>query len=136
MVRSASWRETSSASASRNAAAAERYLAFLASRDVAAIFRRYADSAEDITVTDDSTLTFDATFNGGGDIIRFTGHTPINDEQVMLHSRVNRKGADWVGIDWRIRSGNVLTPRKAGQQSIGPGTPPAGCPGCCCSSSS
>lgn len=40
------------------------------------------------------------------DIIRFTGHTPINDEQVMLHSRVNRKAADWVGIDWRIRSRN------------------------------
>jgi ABC-type transporter MlaC component len=37
------------------------------------------------------------------DIIRFTGHTPINDEQVMLHSRVNRKAADWVAIDWRIR---------------------------------
>lgn len=39
------------------------------------------------------------------DIIRFTGYTQINDEQVMLHSRVNRKGADWVGIDWRIRRG-------------------------------
>jgi ABC-type transporter MlaC component len=38
------------------------------------------------------------------DIIRFTGATPINDEQVMLHSRVNRKGADWVAIDWRIRN--------------------------------
>ncbi|MGH6915868.1 MAG: MlaC/ttg2D family ABC transporter substrate-binding protein, partial [Geminicoccales bacterium] len=37
------------------------------------------------------------------DIIRFTGHTPISDEQVMLHSRVNRKAADWVAIDWRIR---------------------------------
>ena len=37
------------------------------------------------------------------DIIRFTGHTAINDQQVMLHSRVNRKAADWVGIDWRVR---------------------------------
>jgi phospholipid transport system substrate-binding protein len=37
------------------------------------------------------------------DIIRFTGHTPITDDQVMLHSRVNRKAADWVGIDWRVR---------------------------------
>ena len=40
------------------------------------------------------------------DIVRFTGHTPINDEQVMLHSRVNRTGAEWVGIDWRIRAAN------------------------------
>jgi phospholipid transport system substrate-binding protein len=37
------------------------------------------------------------------DVIRFTGHTAINNEQVMLHSRVNRKAADWVGIDWRVR---------------------------------
>lgn len=37
------------------------------------------------------------------DIIRFTGHQRINGEQVMLHSQVNRKGADWVKINWRIR---------------------------------
>lgn len=37
------------------------------------------------------------------DIIRFTGHRPINDEQVLLHSQVNRQGANWVKIDWRIR---------------------------------
>jgi phospholipid transport system substrate-binding protein len=37
------------------------------------------------------------------DIIRFTGHTAINDNQVLLHSEVNRKGADWVKINWRVR---------------------------------
>ena len=37
------------------------------------------------------------------DIIRFTGHRRINADQVMLHSQVNRKGANWVKIDWRIR---------------------------------
>jgi len=37
------------------------------------------------------------------DIIRFTGHRRINANQVLLHSQVNRKGADWVKIDWRIR---------------------------------
>lgn len=37
------------------------------------------------------------------DIIRFTGHRRINGEQVMLHSEVNRKGAQWVKINWRIR---------------------------------
>lgn len=37
------------------------------------------------------------------DIIRFTGHRKINAEQVMLHSQVNRRGADWVKINWRIR---------------------------------
>lgn len=40
------------------------------------------------------------------DIIRFTGHRRINAEQVMLHSQVNRKGADWVKINWRIRRRN------------------------------
>jgi phospholipid transport system substrate-binding protein len=40
------------------------------------------------------------------DIIRFTGHRRINSEQVMLHSQVNRKGADWVKINWRIRRRN------------------------------
>lgn len=37
------------------------------------------------------------------DIIRFTGHRRINAHQVLLHSEVNRKGADWVKINWRIR---------------------------------
>lgn len=37
------------------------------------------------------------------DIIRFTGHRRINESQVLLHSEVNRKGADWVKINWRIR---------------------------------
>lgn len=37
------------------------------------------------------------------DIIRFTGHTQINDKQVMLHSVVNRKAAEWVKINWRVR---------------------------------
>jgi phospholipid transport system substrate-binding protein len=37
------------------------------------------------------------------DIIRFTGHTMINDNQVMLHSVVNRKAAEWVKINWRVR---------------------------------
>jgi phospholipid transport system substrate-binding protein len=37
------------------------------------------------------------------DIIRFTGHTQINDNQVMLHSVVNRKAAEWVKINWRVR---------------------------------
>ena len=37
------------------------------------------------------------------DIIRFTGYTMIDDNQVLLHSEVNRKGADWVKINWRVR---------------------------------
>ena len=38
------------------------------------------------------------------DIIRFTGYTKISDSQVMLHSQVNRKAAEWVKINWRVRS--------------------------------
>jgi phospholipid transport system substrate-binding protein len=38
------------------------------------------------------------------DIIRFTGFTPINENQVLLHSEVNRKGVEWVKINWRVRS--------------------------------
>ncbi len=37
------------------------------------------------------------------DIIRFTGYTMINENQVMLHSVVNREAAKWVQINWRIR---------------------------------
>lgn len=37
------------------------------------------------------------------DIIRFTGHTMINENQALLYSEVNRKGADWVKINWRVR---------------------------------
>jgi phospholipid transport system substrate-binding protein len=37
------------------------------------------------------------------DIIRFTGAEMLSDTQVMLHSEVNRQGANWVKINWRVR---------------------------------
>ena len=37
------------------------------------------------------------------DIIRFTGAEVLSDTQAMLHSEVNRKGAQWVKINWRVR---------------------------------
>jgi len=37
------------------------------------------------------------------DIIRVTGATPVGADQLMVHSQVNRSGATWVKIDWRLR---------------------------------
>jgi phospholipid transport system substrate-binding protein len=37
------------------------------------------------------------------DIIRVTGTTPVGADQLLVHSQVNRSGANWVKIDWRLR---------------------------------
>ena len=37
------------------------------------------------------------------DIIRFTGAEMLSDTQAMLHSEINREGANWVKINWRVR---------------------------------
>lgn len=37
------------------------------------------------------------------DIIRVTGATPVKHDQLIVHSEINRKGAEWVKIDWRLR---------------------------------
>lgn len=37
------------------------------------------------------------------DIIRVTGTTPVGADQLLVHSQVNRTGANWVKIDWRLR---------------------------------
>ncbi len=40
------------------------------------------------------------------DIIRITGQTAVGSDQIMLHSEINRDGAKWVKIDWRLRERN------------------------------
>jgi len=40
------------------------------------------------------------------DIIRITGQTPVGSDQIMLHSEINRDGAKWVKIDWRLHERN------------------------------
>jgi len=43
------------------------------------------------------------------DIIRFTGHEMLTESQAVLHSEVNRQGANWVKINWRVRrKGNTF----------------------------
>lgn len=44
------------------------------------------------------------------DIIRVTGATPVAGDQLLLHSQINRKGAEWVKVDWRLRErdGRIL----------------------------
>lgn len=37
------------------------------------------------------------------DIIRFTGHRMVKKDQIILYSQINREGADWVKINWRLR---------------------------------
>lgn len=37
------------------------------------------------------------------DIIRVTGSTRVAEDQLMLHSEINRRNANWVKIDWRLR---------------------------------
>jgi len=38
-----------------------------------------------------------------GDVLRVTGATPLEGDQLLLHTRLNHKNADWVKIDWRLR---------------------------------
>ena len=40
------------------------------------------------------------------DIIRVTGTTPVGSDQILVRSEVNRSGASWVKIDWRLRDRN------------------------------
>lgn len=37
------------------------------------------------------------------DVMRVTGTTPIGPDQLLVRSEVNRSGARWVKIDWRLR---------------------------------
>jgi ABC-type transporter MlaC component len=37
------------------------------------------------------------------DIFRFTGHRMVKKDQIILYSQINREGADWVKINWRLR---------------------------------
>jgi len=37
------------------------------------------------------------------DIIRFTSHRMVKKDQIILRSQINREGADWVKINWRLR---------------------------------
>jgi ABC-type transporter MlaC component len=40
------------------------------------------------------------------DIIRFTSHRMVKNDQIILRSQINREGADWVKINWRLRERN------------------------------
>lgn len=40
------------------------------------------------------------------DIIRFTSHRMVKKDQIILRSQINREGADWVKINWRLRERN------------------------------
>lgn len=40
------------------------------------------------------------------DIIRFTSHRMVKQDQIILRSQINREGADWVKINWRLRERN------------------------------
>ena len=37
------------------------------------------------------------------DIIKVTGVRPVGSDQLLVRSQVNRSGAKWVKIDWRLR---------------------------------
>lgn len=37
------------------------------------------------------------------DILELTGTTAVGPEQILVHGRINRTGARWLNIDWRIR---------------------------------
>lgn len=40
------------------------------------------------------------------DILKVTGVAPAGPDQLIVRSQVNRKGAQWVKIDWRVRERN------------------------------
>ncbi len=40
------------------------------------------------------------------DIIQVTGSRPLGSDQLLVRSRVNRAGAKWIKIDWRLRQRN------------------------------
>lgn len=68
--------------------------------------RRYIHEFEELVV---QTYT-NRIFNAGPrvksistDIIRVTGTTILKHDQLMVRSEINRSGARWVKIDWRIR---------------------------------
>lgn len=37
-------------------------------------------------------------------IIKVVGTQPVSDREIIVNTRVNRKGANWVKIDWRLRT--------------------------------
>lgn len=68
--------------------------------------RRYLHAFEELIVQTYTNRVFNVRSrikSVSPDIIRVTGSAPVGRDQLMVRSEVNRSGAKWVKIDWRLR---------------------------------
>lgn len=72
-------------------------------------FKRYVREFEDLVLQTYTSriIVFGPRINPDiSDILKVTGTMPAGRDQLIVRSEINRKGAQWVKIDWRVHERN------------------------------